>query len=97
MSDLKRVLEGLFDKKTNFTLQVRIVCSLGNNLEQNEIAGLRLNFSTMQHSCRKCLCELNDLGLAEDYDSIHARNQVQQDPTGRGPMAHYFCKYTILV
>ena len=50
MSDLKRlVLEGLFDKKTNIALQVRIVCSLGDNLEQNEIAGLRLNFSTMMH------------------------------------------------
>ena len=43
MSELKVLVEeGFFDEKTQTTLSVRIICSLGDNLEQNDIAGISL-------------------------------------------------------
>ena len=39
---------------------------------QNEVAGLRLNFSTMLHCCRKCLVSLDDLRTCDTYEDIHA-------------------------
>ena len=43
MSEWKVLVEeGFFDEKTQTTLSVRIICSLGDNLEQNDIAGMSL-------------------------------------------------------
>ena len=43
MSEWKVLVEeGFFDEKTQTTLSVRIICSLGDNLEQNDIAGISL-------------------------------------------------------
>ena len=37
-SELKNLVnEGIFDEKTNSILQVRVISSLGDNLEQNEV------------------------------------------------------------
>ena len=39
MIDLEDLVNnGLYDKKTNSTIQVRIISSLGDNLEQNEVS-----------------------------------------------------------
>ena len=73
MSDLKKmVMNGLYDKRLNVKLAVRVICCLGDNLGQNEVAGLRLNFSTMLHCCRKCLVSLDDLRTCDTYEDIHA-------------------------
>ena len=46
MTDLKDiVINGIFDKKLKMVIQVRVLCCLGDNLGQNEVAGLLLNFS----------------------------------------------------
>jgi len=75
MSELKKlVLEGIFDIKTKKVLQVRIVANLGDNLEQVEICGLLKNFSTMEHSCRKCFCSKTNMKMAEKYFEVHAKN-----------------------
>ena len=38
MTELKDLVNnGLYDKKTNSIIQVRIISSLGDNLEQNEV------------------------------------------------------------
>ena len=38
MADLKKLVnEGIYDKKTNSILQVRIISHLGDNLGQNEV------------------------------------------------------------
>ena len=42
--------------------------------EQNEVSGLRLNFSTMERSCRKCMVSRTDLRRAENYSDIHAKH-----------------------
>ena len=73
ITDLKNlVIEGIYDKKTDKIIQVRVMCSLGDNLEQVEVCGICQNFSTLQHACRKCLCSLNDLRSADTYSDIHS-------------------------
>ena len=98
------VEEGFFDEKTQTTLSVRIICSLGDNLEQNNIAGMsflfsfvfwlkqthtcivillqivgmRLNFSTMEYSCRKCMCSRSTLKNATSYEEILSKNNEQR-------------------
>ena len=43
MLELKTLVEeGFFDEKTQTTLSVRVIASLGDNLEQNDIAGISL-------------------------------------------------------
>ena len=79
MLELRNLVhQGLFDKKSNKILQVRIIASLGDNLEQNNICGLKLNFSTMMHCCRKCMCSRYHLRSVEGYGSIHAKNHVRR-------------------
>ena len=57
ISQLKQLVnEGFFDDETKRTLQVPIACSLGDDLEQNNVCGHKQNFSTMPHPCRKCMC-----------------------------------------
>ena len=46
---------------------------------QVEIAGMCKNFSTLQHSCRKCLCSLEDLKTVKEYSDISARNHVSRN------------------
>ena len=70
----KLVLEGLYDKKFKRHIQVRVISSLGDNLEQVSVCGIRKNFSTMQHACRKCFCSKSDLCNADTYVDIHADN-----------------------
>ena len=75
MSDLKKLVnEGIFCKRTNRHIQVRVIACLGDNLEQVHVAGMKQNFSTMPHACRKCLCSRNDLNSAERYSDIHSNN-----------------------
>ena len=86
MLDLKNLVNtGIFDKKMNKILQVRVMCSLGDNLEQNQIAGIKLNISKMQHSCRKCLVSRSDLCSA--YADIHSKNH--QSRTDEMPIENY--------
>ena len=74
ISDLKLLVnEGLKDMRSNKTYQFRVVANLGDNLEQNELAGLLKNFSTMKHACRHCLCSRDDLESANYYEDISAR------------------------
>ena len=53
---------------------MRVISSLGDNLEQVSVCGIRKNFSTMQHACRKCFCSKSDLCNADMYVDIHADN-----------------------
>ena len=79
MSELKEmVLEGIYDEKTKHNLQVRVVASLGDNLEQVEICGLLKNFGAMEHSCRKCYCSKTIMKKAENYFEIHANNHEKR-------------------
>ena len=74
ISDLKLLVnEGIKDVRSNKTYQFRVVANLGDNLEQNELAGLLKNFSTMKHACRHCLCSRDDLESANHYEDISAR------------------------
>ena len=66
--------QGIYDEKLKRKITVRIMCCLGDNLEQVSVAGIRKNFSTMAHSCRKCLCSKRDLCNAETYMDIHSDN-----------------------
>ena len=46
VSKLKKLVsDGIYDPKTQQIIQVRLICCLGDNLGQVEIAGLRKNFS----------------------------------------------------
>ena len=72
---------GIYDKKLKKTLEVRVICSLGDNLEQVQIAGIKQNFSTMEHSCRKCYCSRTDLRNADTYAQIHAENHIPRTDT----------------
>ena len=82
MQELKNLVdEGFFDEKSKTRLQVRVISNLGDNLEQNEVAGIKQNFSTMQHSCRQCLCSRNDLRSAEAYSDIHGKNHEHRTDT----------------
>ena len=65
------VINGIYDAKTEKNIDVRIIASLGDNLEQVNIAGMLQNFSTLEHSCRKCLASLTDLRNAESFSDIH--------------------------
>ena len=54
MAELKHlVTSGIYDEKTKNQIQIRIIASLGDNLEQVQIAGILQNFATMEHACRK--------------------------------------------
>ena len=67
------VLNGIYDSQSNTTLQVRILACLGDNLSQNQVAGILQNFSIkLEHCCRKCLVSQTDMKNAEDYLDIHA-------------------------
>ena len=57
--------------KTGFG-KTAILCTVF--LEQNEVAGILLNFSKLEHSCRQCLFSNKDLIQANTYDDIHANN-----------------------
>ena len=62
MTELKQLVNnGFFDEKSKTNLQVRVIASLGDNLEQHEVCGLVRNFSRAEHSCRKCLFSRTDL------------------------------------
>ena len=75
IKELRLLVEnGCFDEKSQHTLQVRLIASLGDNLEQNEVCGIVQNFATTQHSCRKCLCSRDDLKNCTEYSDIHSRN-----------------------
>ena len=39
--------------------------------EQNEVAGLLLNFSKLEHCCRQCEFSTKDLIKANTYEDIH--------------------------
>ena len=66
--------EGLYDSLTKTNVSVRVICSLGDNLEQIHIAGIKKNFSTMEWSCRKCLCSRTALRRANSFEDIHSKN-----------------------
>ena len=75
IQDLRTLVEqGIYDEKTKTNLQVRVIACLGDNLGQNEVAGMRLNFSKLMHACRRCLCSRIALCNAESYSDIHAKN-----------------------
>ena len=79
ISQLKSLVnEGFYDNETKRTFQVRVICSLGDNLEQNHVCGLRQNFSSMPHPCRKCMCSLRHLKLADNYEEIHSKNHIHR-------------------
>ena len=44
-----------------------------------DICGMCKNFSSMEHSCRKCLCSLSDLRNVEQYSDIHADNHLHRN------------------
>ena len=74
MEELRTLVnEGIYDHRSKRFIQVRIIANLGDNLGQNECAGLLLNFSKMQHSCRKCYCSRDNLLTATEYSDIHAK------------------------
>ena len=50
----------------------------GDNLGQNEVIGIKKNFSKLEHSCRKCLLSRTQLETAHEYDDIHAKFQVKR-------------------
>ena len=39
---------------------------------------MRLNFSTMEYSCRKCMCSRTLLKTATKYEEIHSNNNEQR-------------------
>ena len=46
---------------------------------QVELAGMCKNFSTLEHSCRKCLCSLENLRTVKEYSDISARNHTSRN------------------
>jgi hypothetical protein len=75
MLDLEKLVdEGLIDERTGKILQVRVICSLGDNLENNQICGLLPNFSKMEHCCRKCMASRTILCTAKNYEEIHCKS-----------------------
>ena len=72
------IKEGFYDEKLKTTIQVRVICSLGDNLESNPICGLTKKFSTVEHSCRKCFCSRTDLKRANTYSDIHSVNHEER-------------------
>ena len=77
IEDLKALVEnGIWDETFKKRLQIRIIASLGDNLEQNDLAGLTSNFSKTKNACRKCLCSSATLKNAITYREIHADNQI---------------------
>ena len=56
-------------------------------MEQNQIAGMRKNFSTMEHSCRKCMCSRTDLKNALQYSDIHS--SLFEERTDESLQANY--------
>jgi len=79
ISQLKQLVnEGFFDDETKRTLQVPIACSLGDNLEQNNVCGHKQNFYTMPHPCRKCMCSISNLKLADKFEEIHSKNHIHR-------------------
>ena len=51
----------------------------GDNLGQVEVCGLCKNFSTMDHSCRKCLCDRSTLYNADVYSEMHADSHLDRN------------------
>ena len=70
------VTNGIFDVKTKRNLEVRVIFSLGDNLEQNQICGFLPNFSKMEFCCRKCYASRTILCTAENYGEIHSKSQI---------------------
>jgi hypothetical protein len=81
------VTGGIYDPITKRMLQVRIICSLGDNLEQNPICGLLANFSSTEYCCRKCLLSRTILCTAKNYEEIHRKDHVSR--TNENINAHY--------
>ena len=78
------VEEGFFDEKTQTTLSVRIICSLGDNLEQNNIAGMSLfPFFVQTNSYLQCYSAPNcRYALKLLYDGVLMQEMhVLQNPT----------------
>ena len=80
VKDLRRLVEnGMSPTITGHPrYNVRVSCVLGDNLGLNEIVGIVMNFSTVEHSCRRCLLSRTTLKTAKKYEEIHFKNNERR-------------------
>ena len=68
------VNNGFFEPHCGLKFGFRLISVLGDNLSQNEVAGLPMNFSKSQYSCRHCFCSLSNLHAATSFEDICSEN-----------------------
>ena len=80
VKDLKKLVEnGLPPTLTGHPrYNVRVICVLGDNLGMNEIVGIVMNFSSVEHSCRRCMLSRTTLKTAKKYEEIHFKNNERR-------------------